>query len=140
MKNGIKIVIHNSIKDDIKKEVEKWLLQWLIAKINTKEGIVNYKIGYSNSSSFYRRGILGLSLFNTYNSPLKKKYFFRRLTKSRRIFGVVPISEIISKDNSNIDLNQCMCAIHLGGTKVKLKKTYDDNDYSIFFQIGDIKG
>ena len=140
MKNGIKIVIHNSIKDNVKKEVEKWLIHWLIPKLNATTGTIDYKIGYSKSRSFYRRGILGKSLFFTEHHPLKNKYFFRRLSNTKRIFGVIPIDEVISNNGDKIDTNQCMCAIHMGGTKVKLKKTYDDNDYSIFFQIGDIKG
>lgn len=139
MKNGIKILIHNNIDEHDKNEIEKWLYNWIVNKYDN--GIVNYKIGYSNSSSFYRRGILGFSLFNDSEHPLKNKYFFKRLTKNRRIFGVIPINELIDKNTNQIpDTNMCMCAIHLGGIKVKLKKDFNENDYSIFFQIGEIRG
>lgn len=58
MKNGCRILIHKSIIGTEKEEVEKFLWGWIKNRI--KDGKIDYKVGYSNSSSFYRRGILGL--------------------------------------------------------------------------------
>lgn len=33
-----------------------------------------------------------------------------------------------------------MCAIHLGGTKVKIKNGFQEKDYTVYYEIGDVKG
>ena len=137
MNYGFKIVYHKSIKWS--KELEAFLL----SKINHFCSEGSYKCR-RDSKAYYRRNIFGLGLTkdfkisDTKNNPII--YTFKRLTSSKRIFGIVPIDEIERKDSKPLVMNECMCAIHRGGQKVKLKERYRDEDYVLAFQTGKIKG
>ena len=90
------------------------------------------------SAAFYRRGILGYCVDENFKATKNIKYTFKRLSKKRRIFGLVPIEQLDFQDESNLD--QCMCAEHRGGQRVNLKTPYNEDDYITFFETGMIKG
>lgn len=93
----------------------------------------------TKSAAFCRRGILGMCLDENFKTSSKPNviYTFKRLSRNRRIFGVVPLSKI---DFDHSVLNQCMCAEHRGGERVNLIKPYDEEDYITYFETGEIKG
>jgi hypothetical protein len=123
MNYGFRIVYHKDIPWT--KEVKEFLDERV--KHFTSPGSYKQRM---DSAAFFRRGILGLCMNN--------EYTFKRLSRNRRIFGLVPISELKSREP--IKLDQCMCAIHRGGQKVILKKPYNEQDYTTFFETGKIKG
>jgi hypothetical protein len=86
-------------------------------------------LGGRGSHAFYRRGIFGLHNKN-------KTLVFRRISKHRRVFGVLQPKHLRNLDGSEINMNICMCASHLGGTRVKM----DDFNRYIYYSTGEIKG
>lgn len=134
MKFGFKIVFDKDIP--FSPELQEFLKEKL-EHFSSKD---SYKVGYANSSSFYKRGIFGLPLNEEFKIASKDvKYTFKRLVRNRRIFGVVPVDQLIGV-NGPINLNQCMCAQHMGGQRVTLKKPYSEEDYITFATVGEIKG
>lgn len=133
MKQGFRICFHNSIP------LSKELKEFLEGKVEHFCSENSYK-ERAKSAAFYRRGILGLTLGADFKTRSSNKgdivYTFKRLSRNRRIFGVVPINEL----DGDIDLNQCMCAEHRGGQRVNLKNKYNESGYTTYFEIGDIKG
>ena len=88
--------------------------------------------------SFYQRGVAGLKISDG--------LYFRRASKSRRIFQIVRGDDLIikpqiMKHGSEHDGRlgtKCMCPGHEGGLVVENK--YGDIDTFVFARIGDIKG
>jgi hypothetical protein len=130
MKYGWQLVYHKDIPEDDKKMVEEFIND----KYKHFSSPNSYKVGYTNSHSYYRRGVFGLRVDN------KSKYTFKRLVRGSRIFGVVPTDLLVDKQGNPIDTNQCMCAIHLGGTRVDIKGGYNPADYVVVYEVGEIKG
>ena len=132
MNYGFRIVYHKSIPWS--KELE----EFLVTKINHFTGPDSYKCR-RDSSAYYRRGIVGYLLNKDF---IWKKgdyeYTFKRLVNGRRIFGIVPITELQSKEPLNFD--KCHCAIHAGGQRATLETPYKEEDYTTFFETGLIKG
>lgn len=132
MKHGFKIVYHKSI------EKTPELEQFLKKKKDQFCSANSYKCR-ADSAAFYRRGLLGYGLNEKFTSNGDIVFTFKRLSKGRRIFGIVPIQELVPK-NPPLKLNQCMCGIHRGGQRVNLATPYKDEDYIVFFETGEIKG
>lgn len=134
MKFGFRITYHKSIpqSQNLLDFLEEWKNRFCSPE--------SYKCR-TDSGAFFRRGLLGLAVgpnFETnHDDPII--YTFKRLSRNRRVFGLVPISLLVPK-NPPIDLEQCMCAIHRGGQRVNLAVPYNENDYQTYFEIGDIKG
>lgn len=127
MKHGFRLIYHK----DIAKEDISYCLEFLSKKIK------DFQNGYGCrrlSGAFFRRGVLGLTI------DKDCKYTFKRLCKHRRIFGIVPIRLLKRVDMQPIELNNCMCAMHRGGQRVKLIYGFIESDYIIFYEEGEIKG
>ena len=84
-----------------------------------------------------------------YRSYLRRKRFgflfdadntlvFRRISPKQRKFGIVKADTLVEMSGNDINLNKCMCPIHLGSTKVKWKDKRPE--MNIYATIGDIKG
>ena len=134
MKKGYRILLHKDIPLDLLDDSKKYC-DLFIQEANTK--------GYGRSGghgdrAFFRRGVFGF-LFNNFDKR-NDSVVFRRLSKNRRIFGILPINLLSSSDGTPINLKQCICAIHLGGTKVKIKNGFQEKDYMTYYEVGDIKG
>ena len=141
MKQGYRILIHNTVAD------KQWAHEFcdkFIERANT----IGYGTGGWSAHSYYKRGILGLRISNNAIGIIKdgeiwagySQYVFRRLVNSRRIFGIVPVSELETKDGNPINLKGCVCTHHVGGTRVKFKNGFKEKDYTIYYETGDIKG
>lgn len=132
MKHGFRIVYHNSITPDAE------LISFLEKQKAQFCSDDSYKCR-QDSGAFYRRGLFGLGLNANFKWNGDIVYTFKRLSKNRRIFGLVPISELIAK-SPPLKLDQCMCAVHRGGQRVILRTPYDEQNYVTFYETGDIKG
>lgn len=83
------------------------------------------------SSSHFRRGIMGYSPSELYDVGLTLK----RLSKRRLLFGFVRIEDLEFREPFK---NGCMCAIHMGGQKVILKNRHTiDNDFIVLYEGGE---
>jgi hypothetical protein len=126
MKFGFRVLIHKDIPledfEQIKPHLQQIIDGW------SKHG---YKCRLK-SGAYFRRSILGYPI-------VKDKYVLRRLVKTRRLFGMVPV-ELLEGVDEQINFNQCMCGDCLAGTKVRFIKRFDENDYWKFYEIGEIKG
>lgn len=132
MKTGFRLVIHRAIpagdREDCLRFIEGEKKRFLSEN--------SYKTGGWCSGSFFRRGIFGIGL----SGSAVPTYTFKRLSKHRRVFGVVPVSELERTDGRPLELNQCMCAAHRGGQRVRLRTGFRDEDFEVLFEHGDIKG
>ena len=127
MKTGFRLVYHKDIPEHLVPLAKELL------KSQLKTMIDGYKTGGKASRSFYKRGILGYCYKDT-------DLVFRRLSTNRRIFGIVHKDQL-EGINGEIEWNQCICSLHLGGTKVKMKDgPYSEDKYITWAEIGDIKG
>lgn len=90
--------------------------------------------------AYFRRGLFGFGIAEdfstTYGKPIV--YTFKRLSRGRRIFGIVPVSLLVGR--TELKLDQCPCAIHRGGQRVTLSAPYSESDYKTYFEVGKIKG
>jgi hypothetical protein len=138
MNYGFRIAIHKDVPGDLMEEARKRCDSFLkLASHREKrygETWVrpgSYASGYL--PSFYNRGIIGFVFAD-------KKLTFRRISKNRRIFAVVPIDMVKNKDGSELDLHYCVCPCCVNGMKKVTMKPYDEKDYNTFIEVGDIKG
>jgi len=67
--------------------------------------------GSGGRRSYLRRNRLGYRIE-------KSDLVFRRISKRLRKFGIFRIDTMIERGGGEINTNQCMCPIHLGGTRV----------------------
>jgi hypothetical protein len=129
-KTGYRLLIHRDIPEDCAEYVKR-ACEHFLSQADTLDGWKCRRI----SRAFYRRGILGFSL-----PPIEPKITIRRLVKNRRIFGVVPIDILEKVDGTPLELDRCMCAKHRGGTKVRIKGGFKEEDYDLYREVGDIRG
>lgn len=125
MNFGFKLLIHKNLSYNAKKTAEEIFSRHFI---NTNG---NYRCR-RQSHAWWRRGILGLYVEEC-------NMCVRRMSKNKRIFAAIPIDILEGKDGP-IDFKTCVCAEHLGGTKVKLKEQFNENDYNVYYEIGLING
>lgn len=132
MNRGFRILIH--------KDVEKtdWVMKFLEDQKKLFRSERSYKRGYG--PSFYNRGVFGLGFGEKGSCSGPILYTFRRVVRNRRIFGVVPVKILERKDGEPVELDQCMCPQHRGGQKVCLKGGFNEDDYEVWFETGEIKG
>ena len=118
MNYGFKLYIHNDLSAQEKIEATR-LLDMFFINSNGQYGCRR------KSGAYMRRGILG------YNDG-KSNVVIRRMVSTRRIFAAIPKS-LIDKYN-NVEWNQCMCAEHRGGQKIKVP--FILSDYELYFEDG----
>lgn len=124
-------------------EIDKGLSaeEYLIAKSTADDFIVlanrskGYRTGGWGSASFYRRGIYGRPIWH---NGKQTHLTIRRACKNKRIFIITKGTNLVQLDGSEINHSQCMCAEHLGGTRVKWRTTKPE--VIIYYEIGDIQG
>lgn len=122
MNYGFKLYIHKDLNEQEKIEAAK-LLDMFFIDSNGDYGCRR------KSRAWFRRGILG------YNSD-KDNIVIRRMVSTRRIFAAIP-KKLIDEHNK-VEWNQCMCAEHRGGQKVKVP--FIISDYDLYFEDGIDKG
>ncbi len=135
MKQGYEIQVQADLPADIKTEATRWAIQW---GEDHKTGYGLGKVAKSDQKTYYNRGSFGRWLDDEDSFTLKNtNLVFRRLSRNRRIFGIVHVSYLERVDGANIEINQCRCPAHRGGQKVKFKTR---PAMETVFTWGDIKG
>lgn len=86
--------------------------------------------------SYLRRGTFGYSL-NGRGAKTSEDLVFRRISKRQRIFGIMRAKHMRNLDGTEVNYNQCMCPMHLGGTRVTIPEMPEMRTYA---EIGEIKG
>jgi len=126
MKHGFRLLLHTGLTPE-QRDRARHIFVTRFIQTNGR-----YGTGGWDSGSYWRRGQLG------YPSKSDGDYdmVIRRMSKKRRIFAAIP-RELADKDNE-IDWNQCMCSMHLAGTKVSIE--FNENDYDLYYETGEIKG
>jgi|LakMenEpi03Aug12_release.lakeMendotaPanAssembly.Ray.scaffolds.fasta_scaffold541897_2 hypothetical protein len=133
MNRGFRIVYHNSIP--LKPELFNFLDQQKDQFCSEN----SYKCR-KDSSAYYRRGLFGYGLDANFETRQEPIYTFKRLSRHRRIFGIVPVSILVPTNSPLITTDFCRCAIHLGGQRVNLSVAYNESDYVTYFETGQIRG
>lgn len=126
MKHGFRLLIHKSLSAEEKVKAVEVFNSWFIKT----------KGDYScrrDSHAYMRRNLLGYSPDNT-------NFTVRRMSTVRRIFAAVPLDKLERVDGLPLEMNQCICAMHKGGQRVRLKQPLVESEYEIFHEEGDIKG
>jgi hypothetical protein len=111
---GFKIKIQKDLSMVDQKTAFEFANEW-ISK-TCKQDLV-YHLGGKTGGyrSYLCRGTFG------YLINQEKQLVFRRISHSKRVFGIVKANTMVQKDNTPIDLNQCCCPRHLGSTPIKWK-------------------
>ena len=139
MKKGYRIEIDKSLSEKELESAKEYADAW-IKDVNSNNGMYNDRAGGGQSSrAFWRRGIFGFH-FNHRNvaDGKERAMTFRRKITTKRVFIITLAENLVDKvTNKSVNLKNCICAYHLGGTKVKFKKTPDTFTY---YETGEIKG
>lgn len=131
MKRGFRVLIHKRVPNEYA-DAAVYACQNFVTMGESEK---SYRRRGQSSRSFYQRGILGLEIQNT-----NRKLVFRRLVKNRRIFGVVPVEELEMLDGSPVNNTGCMCSHDNGGKRVRLKNGFNEQDFTLYYETGEIKG
>lgn len=131
MKRGFRVLMHKRIPTEYI-DAAMAACQNFVTLGESEKG---YRTGGQSSHSFFKRGIMGLEVKDT-----DRKLVFRRLVKSRRIFGVVPVEELEQLDGTPIVNAGCICSYHSGGKRVRFKNGFNEQDFTLYYETGDIKG
>lgn len=130
MKRGFRLVLHKDIPEADRKLCLDYLQNDILPWFSSDD---SYKCR-AESGAFFRRGKLGLTLGEG------DKYAFRRLVKNRRIFGIMPVDKLERKDGEPIEVRQCMCGIHRAGQMVNIVGGFNESDFEVIHEVGEIKG
>jgi hypothetical protein len=135
MKQGYEVQVQANLPTPLKEEAKRWATEWAF---NHKDGYGLGKVAGSNRKTYYNRGSFGIWLderkdFAATDSGL----VFKRISRNRRVFGVVHVDTLERTDGQEIVISQCMCPQHRGGQKVKFKER---PQMETVFTWGDIKG
>lgn len=147
-KNGFRLVYHKSISDKDKPIVEDFLLDFIekTAKCNG-----SYAKAFRTNGgwvSHLRWKALGLPVNQSRgdNYCVNDKLILRRLSKNRRIFGVVPRDLVFSLNGfaCSTQYKNCICLkCTMAWTSNKgftMNEPFKDDNYVVFYDSGDIKG
>jgi hypothetical protein len=141
MKNGYRLVYHKSLKGSEKQKAETTLGEFVLGLAGSHNYAkqFNTKGGYASS---LRWKALGKSLGSCCSGD---NLVLRRLSKNRRIFGVVPRDLVFSIPGAcSTQYEGCMCPKctweWTGGKGFKMDGPYKDEDYILFYESGKIKG
>lgn len=135
MKRGYEIQVQADLPSDLKSEATRWAQEW---GEGYKDGYGFGEVGGSGRKTYYNRGVFGVWLDeNKSFAPNDSGLVFRRISRNRRIFGIVHVDTLERIDGEAIKIAQCMCPQHRGGQKVRFK---DRPVMETVFTWGDIKG
>lgn len=138
MKKGYRIEIQSDL-DEYQQELAKKKADWFIEQVTKNNGQWNHltRGGHPNGLPL-QRGVFGYSIRGERNSSEVNytELVFRRISRNRRIFGIVTPDRLRTKQGEKVNLNQCICKRHLGGERVDMLET----DTYIYHEEGEIKG
>jgi len=135
MREGYEIQIQSDLPRDVKAEATRWALQWGEAH---KDGYGAGKTATSERRTYFNRGVLGATLDDLPSFAFDdSNLVFRRISRNRRVFGIVHINTMERIDGEPILLDQCRCPQHRGGQRVRFKER---PTMESVFTWGEVKG
>lgn len=148
MKNGYRLVYHKSISGEDKRNAEEFLLDF-IEKVNKEGSYAKAFRTHGGWNSCLRWKSFGLPVSDFKNQNyycVSEKLILRRLSKNRRIFGVVPRDLVFSLNGyaCSTQYKRCICPkctmAWTSGKGFGMGEPYKDSDYITFYESGEIKG
>lgn len=143
MKNGFRLVYHKSLKGEDRADAEDELNDFVLALNGSHKYAERFNCKGGHASAL-RWKALGYPV--NWCRGAHDKMVLRRLSKNRRIFGVVPRSLVFSLNDNTCSTRYtgCVCPKcpwHWTGYKgFTMAEPYKDSDYIIFYESGEIKG
>lgn len=137
MKLGYEIQVQADIPGDLKVEAIKFAQQW---GEDHKGGYGLGKVSGSDRRTYYNRGSFGRLLGHGWNGEdefIDSGLVFRRISRNRRVFGIVHMDTLERVDGEPILIEQCMCPQHRGGQRVRFRER---PQMETVFTWGDVKG
>lgn len=135
MNKGFRIEIERGLSAEEKALAREYADNWAMKVIeNNCSWRAQTKGGWL---SYLRRGTFGHWVNGIQTSKSPEELVFRRISKSKRIFGIMRASHLRHLDGSEINTKQCMCPRHLGGTRVTVP---NPPEMKQFIEYGEIKG
>lgn len=140
-KLGFRLSIHKDVPQDLVTACEKFLHQIISHPLEER-----YFCRRHSSRAFYRRGFLGMTIGLGEDGVMRMDYrkdaklVFRRISRGRRIYAIMPIDQLERIDGQPIDLDNCVCADHRGGQRVRIKGGFQEDDFRTYYEIGQIRG
>lgn len=136
MKQGFEVQVQSDLPSALKIEAVKWATAW--GETHKETGYGLGKVAGSDRKTYFNRGSFGMWLDDIPNFPFKdSQLVFRRISRNRRIFGVVRVDTLERVDGEPIKIDQCMCPQHRGGQRVRFRER---PQMETVFTWGDIKG
>ena len=135
MKEGYEIQVQADLSTTLKVEATRWAREW--GEVH-KTGYGAGKTATSDRRTYFNRGILGVTLDDMPSFAFNdSSLVFRRISRNRRIFGVVHVDTLERTDGEPILIAQCRCPQHRGGQKVRFNTR---PEMESVFTWGEIKG
>lgn len=136
MSLGYQIKIQNDIPQSDKKKIKEWC-QFFIKRVEQNGGYWNQLTRGGHGGWGLKRGRFGYAFKIDKESGFK--YVFRRISRNKRIFGIVKISDIIFEDNEKSigeNGNWCACSQCNGDRKISMNLNINQ-DFETFVTIGE---
>ena len=132
MEEGFQIEIQKNITDD-ELSIAKKFANEFISK-TCRDHMIFYLGGRTGGYiSYIRRGKFG------YVINKETGLVFRRISRNKRIFGIVKYTELLDKDTNKLPrADMCVCPKHRGCLKVKWKTKRPET--FVYARGGQIKG
>ena len=132
MKEGFQIEIQKDITDDELSAAKQFANEFIS---RTCRNYMVFHLGGRTGGfrSYLRRGRFG------YLISKETGLVFRRITRNKRIFGIVKYTELSDKETNRLPkMNMCMCPKHRGGLKVRWANKKPET--FVYARVGEIKG
>lgn len=131
MKRGFQIEIQKDLNPDELSSAESFAKSFIINTLKDPAMKYNGENCKGGWESYYKRGTLGKLLGGC--------LVFRRVSKNRRVFGVVRLNELVRIDDNLIPSEKlCRCPVCSGSIPVKWKNKKPET--FIYCKVGEIKG
>lgn len=114
MNKGFQILIEDELSSDLDNEAIDFANKWVTRVINNDCSWRDQTWG--GWKSYLRRGIFGFFISSKKNTF--EDLVFRRISKHKRIFGILRAKHLRLLNGNMPNLNQCICYYHMGGQRV----------------------
>lgn len=145
MKKGLEIRIQKDISKEDKVKIKKWLNIHFLSNVLSNDCQWNHLTRGGHGGWGLKRGTLGYMFDKMYREEFPGgyedgKYTFRRISRNKRIFGVVKLEDLEFIDEPyDQKKNACICSQCNGDKRVKMN--LDNNeDFETYCTIGETEG
>lgn len=132
MKKGFQIEIQKDLSEKEYKDAIEFANDWIS---QTCDNDMVFRLGGKTGGwhSYIKRGVFGFMPYRDNN------LVFRRISTSRRVFGIVKADTMTKPDGLEVNLNRCACSNCRGGERVIWRDNKKPKTF-IYATVGEIKG